>query len=72
MSDGTERHRQDAVDGIEYSIYIWDVGYVNILKSGIVNSDYWYIYYIQFVIIKVAIDMSQYVGSSHSMLVMAV
>ena len=32
MSDGTERHMQDAVDGIEYSIYIGDeyVGYVNI------------------------------------------
>ena len=24
MSDGTERHRQDTVDGIENSIYIWD------------------------------------------------
>ena len=43
MSDGTERHRQDAVDGMEYSIYIWstvytfemsNVAYVN--KSGIV------------------------------------
>ena len=33
MSDGTERHRQDAVDGIEYSIYTYEmsnVGYVNI------------------------------------------
>ena len=28
MSVGTERHRQDTVDGIEYSIYIWDQ-YVN-------------------------------------------
>ena len=28
MSDGTEQHRQDTVDGIEYSIYIWDE-YVN-------------------------------------------
>ena len=39
MSDGTERPRQDAVDGIEYSIYIYEmsyVGYVNIL-SGIVK-----------------------------------
>ena len=24
MGDGTERHRQDSVGGIEYSIYIWD------------------------------------------------
>ena len=31
MSDGTERHRQDAVDGIEYSITyeMSNVGYVN-------------------------------------------
>ena len=37
MSDGTERHRQDAVDGIEYSIYeMSNVGYVNIILSGIV------------------------------------
>ena len=40
MSDGTERHRQDAVDGIEYSIYIQyemsNVGYVNIILSSIV------------------------------------
>jgi hypothetical protein len=33
MSDGTEWHRQDAVDGIEYSVYTYEmsnVGYVNI------------------------------------------
>ena len=27
MSDGTERHRQDTVDGIEYSIYHDDKAY---------------------------------------------
>ena len=35
-----ERHRQDAVDGIEYSIYstyeMSNGGYVNIILSGIV------------------------------------
>ena len=35
MSDGTERHRQDGVDGIEYSIYctyeMSNVGHENII-----------------------------------------
>ena len=31
MSDGTERHRQDAVDGIEYSIYHLGVRVVSTL-----------------------------------------
>ena len=34
-----ERHRQDAVDGIEYSIYTYEmnnVGYVNIILGSIV------------------------------------
>ena len=38
MSDGTERHRQDAVDGIEYSIYISDE-YVNKVAQFKVASD---------------------------------
>ena len=38
MSDGTERHRQDAVDGIEYSINIGDE-YVTKVAQFKVASD---------------------------------
>ena len=68
MSD-CERHRQGAIDGIRYSIYIQyemsNVRYVNIIKVALfkVTSDPF---------IKVANDLSLYVGSSLSVLVMAV
>jgi hypothetical protein len=58
----TERHRQDAKDGIKYSVYTYEMSntrYVNIIK---VTSD---------LFIKVANDFKS-VGNSLSVLVKAV
>ena len=65
----TERHRQDAIDGIKYEMSI--ERYVNIIKWHCLK---WLVIHLlhQFFIIKVGRDLSQYVGSSHSMLVMVV
>ena len=37
MSDGTEQHRQDTVDGIEYSIYMRYVNKVAQLKWLVIH-----------------------------------